>query len=232
MGAIGLAGHAAAAAVPDEEVAPEGPGVLGDDFDEVFFDFDRVFLFGQAEALAQAGDVGVDDDAGLDAVGVAEDDIGGFASDAGEIGEGFEIFGDFAVMLLRDGFGGGNEVLGFIAEKAGGADEVFDVFLLRGGESFGVGVFFKEGGRHHVDADVGALRGEDGGDEELEGARVVEFTMGVGIGLPEDFQNFGGGSGTPRPTRGGLAHEGPRALRRSWALGANSLSGNFSVSSL
>ena len=232
MGAIGLAGHAAAAAVPDEEVAPEGPGVLGDNLYKIPFDFDGVFLFGEAEALAEAGDVGVDDDAGLDAVGVAQDDVGGFASDTGKIGQRFEIFRDLAAVLLRDGFGGSDEIFGFVAEEAGGADEVFDVFLLRGGESFGVGVFFKEGGRHHVDADVGALRGEDGGDEELEGARVVEFTMGVGIGLPEDFQNFGGGSGTPRPTRGGLAHEGPRALRRSWALGANSLSGNFSVSSL
>ena len=46
MGAVGFAGHAAAAAVPDEEVAPQGPGVLRDDFDEILFDFDRVFLFG------------------------------------------------------------------------------------------------------------------------------------------------------------------------------------------
>ena len=183
---IGVAGHAAAAAVPDEEVAPEGPGVLGDLFDEVFFDFDRVFLLGQTEALAQAGDVGVDDDAGFDAVGVAEDDIGGFASDPGQMGEGFEFAGDFAFVVVDEGLGGGADIFRFVAEEAGGADEVFEVFLARGSHAFGVREFLEEGGGHHVDAHVGALRGEDGGDEELERAVVVEFAVGVGVGGAED----------------------------------------------
>ena len=191
---IGVAGHAAAAAVPDEEVAPEGPGVLRDLFDEVFFDFDRVFLLGQTEALAQAGDVGVDDDAGFDAVGVAEDDIGGFASDAGEVSEVVEILRNFTVMFPHEGFRGGDEILGFVAEETGGADEVFDVFLFGGSECFGVRVFFEKGGRHHVDAHVGALRGEDGGDEKLEGPLVVEFAMGVGVGGAEDAKKLAGAS--------------------------------------
>jgi hypothetical protein len=141
--------------------------------DEVLFDFDRVFLSGQAKAPTQAGDVGVDDDTGLDSVGVAEDDVGGFASDAGKIRQGFQIFRDFAIVLLRDGLCGGDEILGFVAEKAGGADEILNVLLLGCGESLGVGVFAEEGGSHQVDADIGALRGQDGGDEELEGAAVV-----------------------------------------------------------
>ena len=194
VGTIGVAGHAAAPAVPDEEVAPEGPGVLGDLFDEVFFDFDRVFLLGQAEALAEAGDVGVDNDAGFDAVSVAEDDIGGFASDTREMGEGFESAGDFAFVVVDEGLGGGADVFRFVAEEAGGADEVFEVFLLGGGHAFGIGVFLEEGGGHQVDAHVGALRGEDGGDEELEGAVVVEFAVGVGVGGAEDAKKLAGAS--------------------------------------
>ena len=180
--------------MPDEEVAPEGPGVLGDLFDEVFFDFDRVFLLGQTEALAQAGDVGVDDDAGFDAVSVAEDDVGGFASDPGEMGEGFEFAGDFAFVVVDEGLGGGADIFRFVAEEAGGTDEVFEVFLARGGHAFGVRVFLEEGGGHQVDAHVGALRGEDSGDEKLKGPVVVEFAVGVGVGGAEDAKKLAGAS--------------------------------------
>ena len=186
--------------------------------------------------------MGIDDDTGFNAVGVAEDDIGGFASDAGEVSEVLEILRNFTVMFPHEGFRGGDEILGFVAEETGGADEVFDVFLFGRSECFGVRVFFEKGGRHHVDAHVGALRGEDGGDEELEGALVVQFAVGVGVGGAEDVEKADGGSGTPRPTLlrggrdappgGGLAHGAPSAERRSLALGANSESGNFSASSL
>ena len=213
-------------------MTPEGPGVARDDFHQILFDFDRVGVLGQSEAFAQAGDVGVDDDTGFDAVGVAEDDIGGFASDAGEVSEGFEISRNFTVMFPHEGLRGGDEILGLVAEETCGADDVFDVFLFGGSECFGVRVFFEKGGRHHVDAHVGALRGEDGGDEELECALVVQFAVGVGVGGAEDVENVDGGSGTPRPTRGDFAHGAPSALRRSLALGANSESGNFSASSL
>jgi len=195
--AIGFARGATAPAVPDEKVAPKRPVILRDDFHQVFFDFDRVGVFGQTEALAQAGHVGVDHDAGFDAVGVAEDDVGGFASDAGQMGERFEVSGDFAVMEPDQSLGGGDEVFRFVAEETGGADEVFDVLLLRGGEGLGVRVFPEERGCHQIDAHVGALRGEDGGDEELEGSFVVQFAVGVGIGGAEDFEDgrcagFGG----------------------------------------
>ena len=244
--------------MPDEEVAPEGPGVLRDELDQVFFDFYRVGVPGQAEAFAQAGYVGVDDDPGFDAVGVAEDDVGRFASDPGEMGEGSEFAGDFALVVVDEGLRGGADIFRFVAEEAGGADDFFEVFLPRGGHAFGVGEFLEKGGGHQVDAHVGALRGEDGGDEELECALVVEFTMGVGVGGAEDFQDargagFGrdgrdphtGGQAARAPWIGGrpprrdgpaggllFVHGGPRAVRRSFAFGANSESGNFSVSSL
>ncbi len=212
---------------------------MGDSLDEVLFDFDRVGVLGQSEAFAQAGDVGVDDDTGFNAEGVAENNIGCFASDPGEVGERFQVAGDFTVMVLDQGLGGGDEVFRFVAEETGGADEFFDVFLFGGGEMSGVRVFFEEGGGHHVDAHVGALRGEDGGDEELEGTVVIQFAVGVRVGGAEGLEDGRGGSGGWRPvaaatgpTGGWLAHCAPRALRRSLALGANSESGNFSVSSL
>jgi hypothetical protein len=162
---------------------------LGDSLDEVLFDFDRVGVLGQSEAFAQAGDVRVDDDTGFDAESIAENNIGCFASDPGETGERFQVAGDFTVMVLDQGLGGGDEVFRFVAEETGGADEFFDVFLFGGGEMSGVRVFFEEGGGHHVDAHIGALRGEDGGDEELKGTVVIQFAVSVGIGGAEFPKN-------------------------------------------
>ena len=99
---IRVASRAAAASVPDEKMAPEGPGVLGNLLDEIFFDFDRIGVLGQSEAFTQAGDVGVDHNAGFDPIGVAEDNVGSLASDSGKVGEGCEFAGDFAVMVLDE----------------------------------------------------------------------------------------------------------------------------------
>jgi hypothetical protein len=110
------------------------------------------------------------------------------------MGEGFEFAGDFAVMDLNQGLGGGADIFCFVAEEAGGADEVFDILLLCGGKRSGVRVFFEERGRHHVDAHVGALRGQNGGNEELERAVVVQLAMGVGVGRAEDAEQLAGAS--------------------------------------
>ena len=87
--------------MPNEEVAPERPRFPRDDFDEVLFDFDRIGVFGQSKAFAQARDMRVHHKTRLDAVGVAEDDVGGLASDARKMGEGFEVLGNFTVVFLH-----------------------------------------------------------------------------------------------------------------------------------
>ena len=56
-------------------------------------------LFRQAEAGGEPLDVGVHDDAFIDAEGVAEDDVGGLAADAGERGERLHGGGHFAAVL-------------------------------------------------------------------------------------------------------------------------------------
>ena len=59
------------------------------------------------------------------------------------------------------------------------------------GQRAGVGVALEEDGRDLVDALVGALRGEDGGDGELEGAAVVERAAGLGVRLLQDVEDAG-----------------------------------------
>ena len=100
-----------------------------------------------------------------------------------------------AVLRPTPGRWVSDEVSRLVVEEAGGADEVFDVFLPGGGERFGVGIFFEEGGRHEVDPHVGALGRENGGDEELEGALVVQLAVGVGIGGAQSLQNGGSACG-------------------------------------
>ena len=99
------------------------PVIGWNDFDELLFDFLWSFRFGEREAATDAQDMGVDNDAFSLVEANAEDDVGGFASGAGdgdELGEGLrdlgvEVGDEFARCAL-EGFG-------LVAEEAGGADE-------------------------------------------------------------------------------------------------------------
>ena len=79
--ARGLAGVAAAPAVPDQVVAEHHPVLLGEQRADRVLRLDRVGLLGPAEAAAEPAEVGVDGDPG-DAEGVAEHDVGGLAAHA------------------------------------------------------------------------------------------------------------------------------------------------------
>ena len=102
-------------------------------------------------------------------IGHAENDVGGLAGRAGNGDEFGEGVGDFAVESLDDGLGRALDGLGLVAEEAGGADEVFELGKRRLGHGRGGREALEQLRRDHVDADVGALRGEDGGDEQFPG---------------------------------------------------------------
>ena len=82
--AIRLARGAAAAAMPDEPVAPQGPIVLRHQFHQFLLDFDGVGALHQTEPVAEPRDVRVHHHANVDVEGVAEDNIRRLAPDAGE----------------------------------------------------------------------------------------------------------------------------------------------------
>lgn len=54
------------------------------------------------------------------------------------------------------------------------------------------GELFEERGSGFVYADVGGLGGEDGCDEEFVGIFIVEFAMGIGVGVLEVLVEFEG----------------------------------------
>ena len=133
----------------------------------------------EAEAVADAEDVGVHGEGGL-AEGYGLDDVGGLAAYAGEAGEFFEGGGYLAAEVADEHAGEAYEVAGLVVGVGDGLD-VGQHVLLRGcGHGGGGGVGAEEGGRHLVDALVGALGGEHHGYEELERGGVVEFRLGGG----------------------------------------------------
>lgn len=138
--ALRFARDADLATVVDELVGELNPAVFGDDLFEVLLDFDGLGVGGELEAAAEAEDVRVDDDAGGDAVPGAEDDVGGFARDAGKFEHLVHGLGDLAVELVDENSGGADDALRFVAVEAGGLDEFFDGGWVRFREGLGSGV--------------------------------------------------------------------------------------------
>ena len=167
--------------MPDELVGELDPFVLRDVGDVVLFDFGGLGVTGEIEAAGEAHDVGVDDDAGSDAVGAAEDHVGGFSGDAWEGEDLLHGARDFAAKFFDDGFAGAHDRFGFVAEEAGGAEVLFEFVGSGVGEGFRRWIFFVKRGGDLVDTRTSVVWAEsDGGDEEVGRAiRGLGFAGGV-----------------------------------------------------
>lgn len=171
--AVAAAGGAVLAAVEDDLEVEFVPGVSGEEFFEVVFGLCDVFALGEFPTFGEAVDVCIDGEGG-DAEGLGHDDGSGFMSDAGELFEVGEGGGDLAVMLVNEDVAEFGDGEGLGGGEAAGADDGLDLFDGDEPHFFrGVGEG-EEGGGDLVDADVGALGGEEDGDEEGVGAGVVE----------------------------------------------------------
>ena len=78
------------------------------------------------------------------------------------------------------------------AVEAEGLDVGLDLFVACGGERGCIGVAGEERTGDGVDAHVGGLCREYGGDEQFEGGVEVQFGDGVGVGFAEDAVNLAG----------------------------------------
>ena len=171
------------------EIDPVG---LGDNLHQIVFDLFGRVLPGQAEAAAQAVNMRVNHNPFSFAVRDAEDDTGGFAAAAGQLDEFGHRVGHLPGMTLGNGLTTIADGFGFVAEETGGFDAFLQLSGRRGGELGRRPVFGEEGGRDLIDAFVGALGAEDGGDEELERVGVVEFAVHVGVGGAQDAADLFG----------------------------------------
>ena len=80
--------------------------------------------------------------------------------------------------------------LRLVAEETGGADIRLELFRLQRGEVLRRGIFLEQLRRHHVHANVGALRGENGGDQEFPGIVVMQRALHIRIALVETLKNL------------------------------------------
>ena len=95
-------------------------------------------------------------------------------------------------MAFYELLGEGDDGACLGAVEAEGLNVGFDLFGTCGGERGGVRVACEECTGDGVDAHVGGLCREHGGDEQLEGVVEVEFCDGVGVGFAEDAVDFAG----------------------------------------
>jgi len=217
LGTIGAAGGAAAPAMPDEQVGEINPVRPGHNPHQGSLDFLGRPLPGEAEPVAEPGDMGVYDNALGLPVGDTQHDVGGLAADAIELNQVGEPVGNATGVLFGDDPAGVADGAGFVAEETGGANELFEFGRGDNGEIGGGPVAGEQGGGDLVDADIGALGAEDGGDEKLEGVVVAEGALGVGVGGAEageqeaDFA-LGNGHGREYSTRD-LARRGDGNMR-------------------
>ena len=124
----------------------QGPFLAGDEPHEDGLDFFWIGFASEAETARKAGDMGINDDADVLVKSIAENNIGGFAADAGEADKRVEIGGDFAMIFFGENAGGGADIFRLGAVKADGAK----ILLKDGGIGLGVGlrgaVFFETAG--------------------------------------------------------------------------------------
>ena len=81
MGAIRFARETATTSVPDQQVTKQRPLFLRHQLHQVLLNFFRCPMFCEAESMRQSPDMGIDDHADVDVEGVAEDNVGSFATD-------------------------------------------------------------------------------------------------------------------------------------------------------
>ncbi len=176
-------------------MAGEDPFLAREESIQVGLDLDRVGVARPAEPAGQAADVRVDDDAVGRAEGVSEDDVRGLPADPGKRVKRFHRPRDEPAVRLDDRPAGAPDRFRLGVEEAGGSDQLLQL-ASRPGHRGGGREAAEERRRDAVHARVGALRGEDRRDQELERVGMVERAVGPGVGLVQAGEDVGGGRGT------------------------------------
>ena len=167
------------------------PGELRrSDLEQFLLDLERRLAGRETGPVADAEDVGVDGNGGV-AEGRVEHDVGRLAPDAGQRLERRPVLGDHAAMPLDQQATGGDDVPRLGAEQADGLDKFGKAFLAERQHRLWGRRDRKEPRRRLVDPDIGRLRREDDGDQQLERRRVFEFGGRRRVGCRQAGIEFG-----------------------------------------
>ena len=123
----------------DESVAQHVPLGLREEGHQIALDFFRRGLGGPTEALRNALNVRVDDDALGSAECDAEHDVGRLASDARQLDQLGLCARHLTAVLFDEQLGQADDVLRLLAVHADAIDAGLDVFLGRASERFSRG---------------------------------------------------------------------------------------------
>ena len=171
--------------MPDQPVTEIGPGGAGEEFHQILFHLHGIAVCRQSQPQGKSADMGIDDDPLVFSKCVAEHDIGRLAPHTMQGREFIHRLRNFAAVLRDDVCACRTNRLCLVAIEPGGLHRLFD-FLLRGSREIARGfILFKQRRRDHVHPLVGALRGKNRRDEELQGIRKIELAMRIRVNLPE-----------------------------------------------
>ena len=116
--------------VEDHPVTEQRPVAALNKLTNRVFHLDRIGLFGPSPTPDQPAEVGIDGNAG-DAESVAEDHIGGLASDAGQGDQLIQGRGHLTVESLDKLSPEPDQRVGLVAVEAGGPDELLKFGAIR-----------------------------------------------------------------------------------------------------
>jgi hypothetical protein len=184
MFAVGPSGHAARAAVTDNEVGIFDPIFRPENFHEIELDFHGIPMTCQSQKSVDPDHVGIHGQAG-DPESVPKQYVGGLASDTRQGHEIFHPRRDFPAVSPQKRAGGALNILRLVFIKSGRADQIFKFFGIRSGIIIRGLILFKQGGRHHVYAFIGTLRRKDRGHKQLERVRKIEGAFHPRINFAE-----------------------------------------------
>ena len=189
----------------DQHVAEHRPVLAGEERPDLVLDGDRVRLLGPAQPAGDAPEVGVDRDP-RDTEGVAEDDVGGLATDARQLDEVLEAARDLSPVVRDEGLPETDDGARLGAVEAGRSQDLLHLLRHGGGEVGGRRVAREEGRGHLVDPDIGRLSREDRRDEQLQRGLEVELAVRVGVALVEQAVAPAGAALHGKGAVAGLGH--------------------------
>ena len=187
----GFAGIADGTTVENDAVAEGGGGLGRKNFAKLPLNFFRLLqVIHQAEAVGDADTVGIYHGAAGDMEHIAEDQVGGLATDTGEGGKLFHGGRDLTVMLFQQDFGTRHNIPGFGMIETAGVDILLHLGDVGGSKIFQGGIAGKEGRGDLIDTLIRTLGGKANGEEELVGFGIIEGTVGLRIFREEETDDF------------------------------------------
>lgn len=145
--------------------------------------FHRQWRFARCEprAVAQAEDMGIDGHGRL-AESHIQDDVGRFSPDARKSFECRSIARHLPRMLIDQNLAGGHQMSGLAPIQADRPDVGLQSFNAQLLDFFGgIGDWKQTPGRL-VDAHIGGLRTQQNCSEQFKHARILQFSVGLGVG--------------------------------------------------